>query len=124
MSRKVCFKPNYYYLFIQGIGVDLQYMLKYMVIFDVLRYIEIFPSNMDQVRNAMSGGSGGGRGGPYIGPQGGPCGNNDGSYNDNNGGGGGFNNRSAPYDARDRMGGSNRFNRGGECVPVIRSGAW
>ncbi|CAL4166366.1 unnamed protein product, partial [Meganyctiphanes norvegica] len=53
------------------------------------RYIEIFRSSLNEVRAAMSGGNRrGGSGGPM---------------------GGGYNSRSAPYDLRDRIGGSNRI---------------
>ncbi|KAF2353247.1 RNA recognition motif domain [Trinorchestia longiramus] len=57
------------------------------------RYIEIFKSNMAEVRAAMFPRMRGG--GPYGGPM------------------GGFNNRPAPYDSRDRYGGPNRYTMGG-----------
>jgi len=59
------------------------------------RYIEIFRSSLNEVRAAMNGGGGPGGGNRRGGP-GGPM-------------GGGYNNRSSPYDVRDRLGGSNRF---------------
>nr|XP_027228044.1 heterogeneous nuclear ribonucleoprotein H3-like [Penaeus vannamei] len=54
------------------------------------RYIEIFRSNLGEVRAAMS---------PKMRVPGGPM--------------GGYNNRPAPYDSRDRFGGMNRYSLGG-----------
>ncbi|CAL4159913.1 unnamed protein product, partial [Meganyctiphanes norvegica] len=54
------------------------------------RYIEIFRSNLGEVRMAMSPKMRGGPGGPM----------------------GSYNNRSSPYDSRDRFGGMNRYNMG------------
>ena len=54
------------------------------------RYIEIFRSNLGEVRAAMS---------PKMRGPGGPI--------------GGYNSRPTPYDSRDRFGGMNRYSLGG-----------
>lgn len=54
------------------------------------RYIEIFRSNLGEVRAAMS---------PKMRGPGGPM--------------GGYNSRPTPYDSRDRFGGMNRYSLGG-----------